>query len=213
MIIVLTGGIGSGKSQVCRILSEDYGFHVYEADARVKELYNTHPELLSRIEVAIGASFRNAEGDFVPSSLAQVIFCDANALKTVESLVFPVLIDDFNTWMSGITDDLPVIFESATVLEKPQFSGFGDLIVLVNAPYSIRLARAGVRDGDSAKVESRMGFQKLMNRLSEGESDPRIDYVIDNSGSIDELKAKIKDFVLELGKKQKCYLYRTMMLN
>lgn len=200
MIIVLTGGIGSGKSQVCRILSEDYGFHVYEADARVKELYNTHPELLSRIEVALGASFRNAEGDFVPSSLAQVIFCDCNALETVESLVFPVLIDDFNKWMSGITDDLPVIFESATVLEKPQFSGFGDLIVLVNAPYSIRLARAGVRDGDSAKVESRMGFQKLMNRLSEGESDPRIDYVIDNSGSIDELKAKIKDFVLELGK-------------
>ena len=200
MIIVLTGGIGSGKSQVCRILSEDYGFHVYEADARVKELYNTHPELLSRIEVALGASFRNAEGDFVPSSLAQVIFCDCNALETVESLVFPVLIDDFNKWMSGITDDLPVIFESATVLEKPQFSGFGDFIVLVNAPYSIRLARAGVRDGDSAKVESRMGFQKLMNRLSEGESDPRIDYVIDNSGSIDELKAKIKDFVLELGK-------------
>ena len=195
MIIVLTGGIGSGKSQVCSILSEDYGFHVYEADARVKELYNTHPELLSRIEVALGASFRNAEGDFVPSSLAQVIFCDANALETVESLVFPVLIDDFNTWMSGITDDLPVIFESATVLEKPQFSGFGDLIVLVNAPYDLRLSRAAERDGDRAKVESRMSFQSLMNRLSEGLADERIDFILDNSGTIEELKQNINNFV------------------
>lgn len=200
MIIVLTGGIGSGKSQVCRILSEDYGFHVYEADARVKELYNTHPELLSRIEVAIGASFRNAEGDFVPSSLAQVIFCDGNALETVESLVFPVLIDDFNTWMSGITDDLPVIFESATVLEKPQFSGFGDLIVLVNAPYDLRLSRASERDGDRAKVESRMSFQSLMNRLSEGLADERIDFILDNSGTIEELKNKINNFVTTIAR-------------
>lgn len=200
MIIVLTGGIGSGKSQVCRILSEDYGFHVYEADARVKELYNTHPELLSRIEVALGASFRNAEGDFVPSSLAQVIFCDANALETVESLVFPVLIDDFNKWMSGITDDLPVIFESATVLEKPQFSGFGDLIVLVNAPYDLRLSRAFERDGDRAKVESRMSFQSLMNRLSEGLADERIDFILDNSGTIEELKQNINNFVTTIAR-------------
>jgi dephospho-CoA kinase len=192
MIIVLTGGIGSGKSQVCRILSEDYGFHVYEADARVKELYNTHPELLSRIEVALGASFRNAEGDFVPSSLAQVIFCDANALETVESLVFPVLIDDFNTWMSGITDDLPVIFESATVLEKPQFKGFGDKVILVDAPFQTRLERASRRDGVAKNmIYSRMMNQVMMNKISDGEIDPDTDAVIHNDCTLDELHQQV----------------------
>ena len=200
MMIVLTGGIGSGKSQVCSILSGMYGFHVYEADAKVKELYCTHPTLLADIENCLGVSLRDNDGKFQPTLLAQIIFKDSDALIKVENIVFPALIDDFQKWMSNLEDERPVIFESATVLEKSQFEGFGDMTVLVNAPYSIRLARAGVRDGDSAKVESRMGFQKLMNRLSEGESDPRIDYVIDNSGSIDELKAKIKDFVLELGK-------------
>ena len=198
MIIVLTGGIGSGKSQVCRILSENYGFHVYEADAKVKELYSAHPDLLDRIESALGASFRNDEGVFVPSALAQVIFNDRIALETVESFVFPVLIDDFNSWMSGITDDLPVVFESATVLEKPQFTGFGDFTVLVDAPYDLRLSRASERDGDKVKVESRMSLQVLMNRLSEGCEDKRIDYVLDNSGTKDELLVKIQDFVAEI---------------
>ena len=200
MMIVLTGGIGSGKSQVCSILSEMYGFHVYEADAKVKELYCTHPTLLADIENCLDVSLRDNDGKFQATLLAQIIFKDSDALIKVENIVFPALIDDFQKWMSNLKDERTVIFESATVLEKSQFEGFGDMTVLVNAPYSIRLARAGVRDGDSAKVESRMGFQKLMNRLSEGESDPRIDYVIDNSGSIDVLKAKIKDFVLELGK-------------
>ena len=199
MIIVVTGGIGSGKSHVCSILAEAYGFHVYEADAKVKELYCTHPTLLGDIEDSLGVCLRNSDGVFQPSSLSQIIFNDAAALMKVEDMVFPALIEDFQKWMSGLKDEKPVIFESATVLEKSQFDGFGDMTVLVNAPYSVRLARAGLRDGDSARVESRMGFQKLMNRLSEGEDDPRIDYVIDNSGSMDDLRVRIRDFVLKLG--------------
>lgn len=198
MIIVLTGGIGSGKSQVCRVLSEKYGFHVYEADAKVKELYDTHPDLLNRIESALGTSFRNKEGSFVPSSLAKVIFSDSNALETVESFVFPALIDDFKTWMSGITDDLPVVFESATILEKPQFIGFGDCTVLVNAPYDLRLSRAAERDGSRVDAEARMSRQVLMNRLSEGGEDERIDFLLDNSGSMDELERKIRDLVAKV---------------
>ena len=198
MIIVLTGGIGSGKSQVCRVLSEKYGFHVYEADAKVKDLYDTHPDLLNRIESALGASFRNKEGSFVPSSLAKVIFSDSNALETVESFVFPALIDDFKTWMSGITDDLPVVFESATILEKPQFIGFGDCTVLVNAPYDLRLSRAAERDGSRVDAEARMSRQVLMNRLSEGGEDERIDFLLDNSGSMDELDRKIRDLVAKV---------------
>lgn len=198
MIIVLTGGIGSGKSQVCRVLSEKYGFHVYEADAKVKELYDTHPDLLNRIESALGESFRNKEGSFVPSSLAKVIFSDSNALETVESFVFPALIDDFKTWMSGIADDLPVVFESATILEKPQFIGFGDCTVLVKAPYDLRLSRAAERDGSRVDAEARMSRQVLMNRLSEGGEDERIDFVLDNSGSMDELERKIRDLVAKV---------------
>ena len=199
MMIVLTGGIGSGKSQVCSILSEMYGFHVYEADAKVKELYCTHPTLLADIENCLDVSLRDNDGKFQATLLAQIIFKDSDALIKVENIVFPALIDDFQKWRSNLKDERPVIFESATVLEKSQFEGFGDMTVLVNAPYSIRLARAGVRDGDSAKVESRMGFQKLMNRLSEGESDSRVDVILENDSSFEDLEEKLKEFIEKYG--------------
>lgn len=198
MIIVLTGGIGSGKSQVCRILAEKYGFHIYEADSKVKDLYHDHPTLLDDIESSLGKSFRGNDGVFQPSLLSKVIFSDKAALETVESIVFPVLKEDFADWMADIHDGLPIVFESATVLEKPYFDSFGDITVLVNAPYSLRLERAVRRDADKNRVESRMAHQILMNRLSDGYHDDRIDYVIDNSGPIEELESKINDFVSKI---------------
>lgn len=195
MIIVLTGGIGSGKSEVCSILAENYGFHVYEADSKVKELYISHPSLLSDIETALGANCRTENGVFQPALLAELIFRDKDSLQKVESLVFPALSEDFDKWMADQNDGLPVVFESATVLEKTYFDGFGDMNVLVNAPFDLRLSRAVERDGDRNRVKSRMTLQNLMNRLSEGFVDERIDFVIDNSGTLDDLKSRIHDFV------------------
>ena len=97
--------------------------------------------------------------------------------------------------MADQNDGLPVVFESATVLEKTYFDGFGDMTVLVNAPFDLRLSRAVERDGDRNRVKSRMTLQNLMNRLSEGFVDERIDFVIDNSGTLDDLKSRIHDFV------------------
>ena len=92
-VLIVSGGIGSGKSTVCRMLENDYGIPVYEADKRVKELYIECPLLLQDIESLLGGSFRNESGDFHPSLLAARIFSDSDALQRVESVVFPVLMD------------------------------------------------------------------------------------------------------------------------
>ena len=195
-IVVVTGGIGSGKSEVCRILS-DMGLDLqYHADDRVKRLYAEHPSLLDDIESQTGCLLRDDAGVFVPSRLAERIFADADALKLVESLVFPALMDDFKEFCTINPGHEVVIFESATILEKPQFDGFGDIVVLIDAPFDIRLKRACVRDNaDRDKVLARMSNQKLMNSLSEGMTDPRIDAVIMNDGNVEDLEAKVKIMV------------------
>ncbi len=204
MIIVVTGGIGSGKSEVCRILDE-MGFRAqYNADSRVKALYSERPELLAEMEKALGTDLRDAGGNFAPSRLAALIFNDKEALETVESIIFPALLDDFSSFARTRTDEKIIIFESATILEKPFFEGFGDKVILVSASYSTRKRRACARDGARPEaVQTRMDNQKLMNMLSECGEDVenvpegcrRIDAVIVNDAGLEELKEKTKEVI------------------
>ena len=197
-ILVITGGIGSGMSEVCRILAQKGLTVQYNADAKVKELYDTVPGLLESIEDRLGCSLRDEAGKFVPRCLAQRIFVDRQALETVESLVFPALMEDFLAF-AGNSGSPFVVFESATILEKPQFDGFGDKVILVDAPVSMRMERACRRDGaDREAVKARMANQKKMNALSEGATDPRIDAVIVNDGSVAILEQKIEIMMSDL---------------
>ena len=193
-VFIVTGGIGSGKSEVCRIIRDQYGCGVYDADFRVKRLYDVHPTLLDDIEAALNATLRNENGQFVPSMLSRLIFSDKEALGIVENHVFPALIEDFESWKEDFISDPFVVFESATVLEKPQFEGFGDKVIIVDAPYETRLERACKRDGVSGEaISARMQNQTLMNRISAGEIPARTDAVIINDGTVSQLKERITE--------------------
>ena len=198
-VLVITGGIGSGKSEVCRILQDVYGCGIYSADERVKLLYDIHPTLLSDIESLVGQSLRNEEGRFVASRLSALIFSDRSLLKQVEDLVFPALTDDFRTWSEAYADDRFVVFESATILEKPQFKGFGDKTILVDSIVEKRLERACLRDNASREsIYARMLNQKMMNSISEGELKPDVDAVIQNLGTLTDLKYSVLRVIREL---------------
>lgn len=191
-ILAVTGGIGSGKSEVCRILAENGLTLQYNADSRAKELYVECPGLLDEIEKELGERFTDAEGNFVPSRLAAVIFSDAAAMEKVEALLFPEMIRDFHRIMAEAVQDQIVVFESATFLEKKQFDGFADIVLLVDAPFDMRLERACRRDGASKEaIIARMKNQRLMNELSEGLEDPRINYRVQNDGTRQELEHKV----------------------
>lgn len=191
-VLAVTGGIGSGKSEACRILAENGLSLQYNADSRAKALYMECPGLLDEIEASLGCGLRDEDGNFVPSGLAAVIFSDGAALEKVEALLFPEMIRDFHRVMSEAAQDQIVVFESATFLEKKQFDGFADIVLLVDAPFDMRLERACRRDGASKEaIIARMKNQRLMNELSEGLEDPRISYRVQNDGTRQELERKV----------------------
>lgn len=188
-VLVITGGIGSGKTEVCRILQEIYGCGVYNADERVKMLYDVHPTLLDDIGKIVAEPLRDGEGKFVPSRLSARIFRDRSLLRQVEALVFPALVEDFEAWAQQYYDTRFVVFESATVLEKPEFRGFGDKVVLVDSLVETRLERACMRDSAPREsVYARMLNQRMMNSISDGELQPEVDAVIHNLGTLTDLK-------------------------
>lgn len=131
MTILLTGGIGSGKSSVRRIL-ERMGVPCYDADSAVKGFYGVtlksgsehlasgtaeKPFLLPEIEAALGLSFRKIDGSFDSRKLADAIFSDSGRLKTVESIVFPALAIDFARWRKTVGQTVPGAVSSA--VERP----------------------------------------------------------------------------------------------
>lgn len=198
IVLAVTGGIGSGKSEVCRILADCGMTAQYNADARAKALYLEVPGLLDKIEESLGCTVRDEQGNFVPALLGKRIFNDNVALGKVEDLLFPAMIEDFDRFVKSCDSQI-VVFESATFLEKPQFKGFADKVLLVDAPFETRLARACARDKASEEaVMSRMRSQQLMNRLSAGEKDERIDYIIVNDSTREQLKEKVMKLLTQI---------------
>lgn len=169
--VLVTGPIGSGKSEVCRYL-QTRGFPVYDCDSRTKALYTSVPGLKSRIEQALEIEWKDIA----------VIFTDTLRRRKLESIVYPYVTDDIRAWKAGL--DAPLAFvESAIALDKPQFDGLYDMVLLVRAPYCLRLGR-------NVSVAQRDILQDF--DLS------RVDYIIENDSTIGELYSKTDKLLCKL---------------
>ena len=168
---LVTGPIGSGKSEVCRYLASK-GYPVYDCDSRTKGLYESVPGLKSRIETALGIDW----------SEIGIIFSDSGRRETLERMVFPLVADDIRAWKSGLDSRLAFI-ESAIATEKREFDGLYDGVLLVTADY-------GLRRGRNPKAAQRDSLQTF--DLSGA------DWVLENDSTIEELHLKTDDILCRL---------------
>ena len=143
--ILVTGGIGSGKTAVCQYL-EEKGIPVYYSDERTKSLYDSDPSIVDALEKTFGTSLRTADGRLDRKALADVIFGVPENLSALESIVHPAVLKDFLSWRESQKGSRAVAMESAIAKERPLFDGSYDYVMLVEAPWQTRLERACKRD-------------------------------------------------------------------
>lgn len=168
--LLLTGLIGSGKSEVGRVLSS-MGYPVYDSDSRTKALYENVPGLVEKIEAAIG----------VPFAEVGVIFKDQTKREALEAVVYPLVLEDWRIFAASCKSEL-VVFESATATTKALFKDIFDYTVLVRAPYEVR-----VRRNPKAALRS---------ALQSEPADP--DYVIENNSDLAALGAEVRNMIKHL---------------
>ena len=195
--VILTGGMGSGKSAVCALLKAR-GVPVYDSDSRTKTLYDRDPALVGRLEAVLGAGLRTADGRLDRGKLAALIFSDPARKAAVEAVVHPAVLADFRRWKrwqrpKGWTyGSVPfVVLESAIILSCPVFDGVGDRTVLVDAPEDVRLARAVARDGSDPETALRRIRSQRFDRS-------RVDAVLRNDGPLAALSAETDRVFLNL---------------
>lgn len=177
--VLVTGGIGSGKSEVCRVLAS-HGVPVYDSDLRTKGLYDAVPGLSRKVDAALGGGFLGEDGRIDRKALASEVFSDGGKLRTLESIVHPAVLEDFLKWRDSQDSGL-VVMESAIAHQIPLFKGVYDFVVFVDAPAGDRLERAVLRDSSSREAVSGRMAKQSFDGL-----DP--DLVIVNDSSLDVLR-------------------------
>ena len=93
----LTGGIGSGKTKVCKVF-ETLGVAIYNADTQAKQLMNTDPELKTALRDYFGNDIFCDDGMLNRPKLAEIIFNDHTSLEKVNAWVHPAVFRDFDYW-------------------------------------------------------------------------------------------------------------------
>lgn len=170
--VAVTGGIGSGKSTFCALLSELSGAPVYDSDQRAKELMNTHPRIVADVKDLFGPEAYVAEGVLNRAHIAAVAFADKAVLGRLNEAVHPRVVADFEEWAEEQQSPY-VILESALLFTSP-LMGHYDLAVVVDAPLEVRIERAVRRDGASREqIVARMN-----NQMSPAEMSRLADYTV-----------------------------------
>ena len=172
MKVGITGGIGSGKSTVCRLFAQR-GVAVYDSDTEAKRLMAESPELRAAVSARFGAE-AYAGGALNRPYLAGKVFSDPAALAELNALGHPAVLADFAAWAER-QEGSYVILESA-ILFDAGLEDSVDRTVAVLAPLELRLERTCRRDKcDPEAVRRRIAAQSDDDVLSE-----KADYTLVN---------------------------------
>lgn len=155
--IGITGGIGSGKSVVSRLLSL-LGIPVYLCDDAGKQLLATHPAIRSELTALLGPElYRSGQPD--KAMLASYLFAGDDHAAQVNAIVHPRVRQDFHRWVAAC-GSVPMVAMESAILVEAGFTDEVDVVVMVDAPLDLRVARAARRDSASAAaIEQRVRRQ------------------------------------------------------
>lgn len=182
----LTGGIGSGKTTACGFL-EEQGARVFYADIEAKRLMQEESDVRAAIMEAFGEAAYTEDGALDRAYLADRVFGDADQLERLNAIVHPHVFEAFEAAKKRATEEsLSLLVHEAALLFEAGGDAHVDATAAVVAPDADRIAWVTRRDDVTPEqVRARMQHQ-----LPQAELRTRADYVIENDGSLEDLRQK-----------------------
>ncbi len=155
----ITGGIGSGKTTVCKIF-EVLGVPVFYADLVAKEIMVKDLILIEGVKAAFGGDSYFDSGVLNNKHIAAIVFNNKAELEKLNALVHPAVFRAFDSWLEEIPPNSPYILKEAALLFESESYKMCNTSILVTAPKQMKLDRVTERDGVSAEqVLARMDKQ------------------------------------------------------
>ncbi|MFZ1748674.1 MAG: dephospho-CoA kinase [Saprospiraceae bacterium] len=178
--IGITGGIGSGKTTVCKIF-ESLDIPVYYADIEAKRIISRNALVKKQIKDLIGEGAFHKNGLPNRKYIASKIFTDKKLLQKINEIVHPAVQADTERWTEQIkaTSQVPyVLKEAALLVENGSFKAF-DALIVVTCPEDIRIKRVMTRDKSSYEAVRK----KASSQWPESEKVRVADFIINNDGN------------------------------
>jgi dephospho-CoA kinase len=188
----ITGGIGSGKTYVCKLL-ELMNFSVFYSDAEAKNIQNSDPEVRTKLIALFGDECYTEDG-LNRKYLAEIIFGNPSAKKQLEEIIHPKVAEAFATWCKekAATDDKIVFIESA-ILYESGFDKMVDKVIMVYADEETRIERSIKRDAAERKAIE----ERIKNQSSDKSKCKKADFVLYNNPN-DYINKQLLNIVKEL---------------
>ena len=173
MKLGVTGGIGSGKTSVCKVFGV-LGIPLFSADQEARSVMEIDTSVILRLNAIAGKNLY-VDGSLDRNEFARLIFNNKALLEKVNSVVHPAVYSRFREWEKK--QDAPyVIFEAAILFESGGFN-MVDRVITVVAPVEERIERVMLRNN----MTRDQVLERISNQMSDSEKANRSDYVIDNS--------------------------------
>jgi dephospho-CoA kinase len=190
----ITGGIGSGKSEICRVF-ESLGAVVFSADAIARNIINTNPAVRSRLQRLFGSDLYLPDGSLNRKQMARIIFTDTAAQEKVNAIVHPFVTDFLREAITAEQKKgtAPVVAVEAALIFEAKIEDLFEYIIVADADEDERIRRVVARDGSTpADVRDRMKSQMPPGRKAD-----LADFVIHNAGDKVKLEERSR-FVFQL---------------
>jgi dephospho-CoA kinase len=194
----LTGGIACGKSSVAKMFAE-LGVYVIQSDQIAHELYRPGRPVYAEVIQRVGNSIVKPDGEIDRAKLAAIAFGE-NRIEELNRIVHPAVIEHQSKWIFEIASKEPdaiAMIEAALIFEAGTNTRFEKMIVVTCEPEQkvARFARRAGIDEAAARAEVE---RRTKAQWPDEEKIKRADYLIDNSGPLEQTQAQVKKIFAEL---------------
>lgn len=190
-IIGVTGGIASGKSNVCNIIEQE-GYPVIDCDKITAELSVQGGLLYNVIVKEFGEDFLLDNGDLDRKKLAKKIFNDSKSKEVLDKITHPIIYEEVKKRLDKISDGL--VFLEAPLLYESKFDNICDKIICVFLQKRLQVQRLMDREG----IDEDYALAKIHSQMDLYIKKSLADFVIDSKGTFDETKLLVLNVINDI---------------
>lgn len=191
LVLGLTGNIGCGKSSLSNIFREDYNIDIIDADIISREIMSNN-KLLEEVFQVFGEDVKDKDGTLNRKKLASIVFSDDKKLIALNDITHPAIKNEIKRRIKDIENKgRNIVIVDAALLIEGKFLDLIDKLIVITCDEKEQLNR--VMDRDNSNMDE--ALNRISSQMSQDEKVKFGDYIIDNSGSLEELNYKANKLI------------------